>query len=200
MASFRNLPVCLFVAGMGITQLSACDRAKEQAKDSKAEKPAAAAAAPADAKKADAGKDKDRLDLPVPKGQPQKGLRIPIYSPEGKLMYSFQIGVAEVVDDEHVKLGVAHVESFKENGDHDYDVDLSDSIYNQKTGDLVSNVHVTIKRREFELSGNNVTLNLRTKVGKLGNGVKMVIYDASAAFEKPEGPAIEVKPVKEEPK
>ena len=204
MASFRNLPVCLFVAGMGITQLSACDRAKEQAKDSKAEKPAAAAAAPADAKKTDAAKDKDRLDLPVPKGQPQKGLRIPIYSPEGKLMYSFQIGVAEVVDADNIKMGELRLETFKENGEHEFDIDLPDSIFNAKTKELTSKAHVTIKRHDFEITGNSMTFNTETRVGKFGNGVKMVIYDARTAAgeedQKPVLPTIEIKPAQEEKK
>ena len=202
MRSFLNLPVIVLVAGLAVAPMSAADG--ETAKTAAPENAAATPAATAGGKKADAAKDKDRLDFPVPKGQLQKGIRIPIFSPEGKLLYTFQIGVAEVVDEDHIKLGVAHVETFRENGEHEYDIDLSDSVLNQKTHDLTSNVHVTIKRREFELSGNSVTFNLRTKIGKLGNGVKMVIYDASATFAKadgkPEGPTIEVKPVKEKQK
>ena len=202
MASFRKLPVCLFVAGLGLTQLSACERPKEQAKDSKAEKPAVAATA--DAKKPDAAKDKERLDLPVPPGQPQRGLRIPIYSPDGKLMMSFQIGVAEVVDADHIKMGELRLETFKENGEHEFDIDLPNSVFNAKTKELTSKEHVTIKRHDFELSGNSMTFNTETKVGTFGDGVKMVIYDARIAVgeeePKPALPATEGKPVQEEKK
>ena len=202
MASFRNLPVFVFVAGLGLTQLSACERAKEQAKDSTGEK--VAAAVPADAKKADAAKEKDRLDLPVPKGQPQKGLRIPIYSPDGKLMMSFQIGVAEVVDADNIKMGQLRLETFKENGEHEFDVDLPDSVFNAKTKELTSKAHVKIKRHDFEITGNSMTFNTQTKVGTFGDGVKMVIYDARAAAaeadEKPAVPTIELKPAQEEKK
>ncbi len=192
MASFRKLPVMIaLAAGMVLPAASA----EEGSADRNSPAPAEA--------KGDPAKDK-RLDIPVPKGQPQKGLRIPMFSPDGRLLYRFEIGVAEVVDDEHVKLGVVHVESFKENGDHDFDIDLSDSVYNQKTSDLVSNVQVTIKCREFELSGNSLTFNFGTKTGKLGNGVKMVIHDVGAALskedEKRSGPTVEVKPLKGEPK
>jgi len=202
MASFRNLPVFVFVAGLGLTQLSACERAKEQAKDSTGEK--VAAAVPADAKKADAAKEKDRLDLPVPKGQPQKGLRIPIYSPDGKLMMSFQIGVAEVVDADNIKMGELRLETFKENGEHEFDIDLPDSVFNAKTKELTSKAHVKIKRHDFEITGNSMTFNTQTKVGTFGDGVKMVIYDARAAAaeadEKPAVPTIELKPAQEEKK
>ncbi len=201
MVSFRNLPVFVFVAGLGLTQLSACGRAQEPAKDSTTE--TTVPAAPAVPKKADAAKDKDRLDLPVPKGQPQKGLRIPIYSPDGKLMMSFQIGVAEVVDADNIKMGELRLETFKENGDHEFEIDLPDSIFNAKTRELTSKVHVKIKRHDFEITGNSMTFNTQTKVGTFGDGVKMVIYDARAAAEgdeKPALPTIEVKPVKEEKK
>ena len=202
MASFRNLPVIVLVAGLGLTQFSACERAKAQGKDTASEK--TAAPVPADAKKADVAKEKDRLDLPVPKGQPQKGLRIPIYSPDGKLMMSFQIGVAEVVDADNIKMGELRLETFKENGEHEFDIDLPDSVFNAKTKELTSQAHVLIKRHDFEISGNSMTFNTQTKVGTFGNGVKMVIYDASAAAAeaagKPAVPTIEVKPVKEEKK
>ena len=202
MPSFRNFPVFVFVAGLGLTQLSACGRAQESAKNSTTEKTMPAAALVV--KNADAAKEKDRLDLPVPKGQPQRGLRIPIYSPDGKLRYSFEIGVGEKVDDDHVKLAVAHVESFKENGEHEFDIDLPDSVFNAKTKELTSNAHVRIKRHDFEISGNSMTFNTDTKVAKFGGGVKMVIYDAGAAAAEADGkpavPTIEVKAVKEEKK
>ena len=202
MASFRNFPVFVFVAGLGLTQLSAADG--ETAKDSASDQAAVVSAAPADAKKSDPAKEKDRLDLPVPKGQPQRGLRIPIYSPDGKLMMSFQIGVAEVVDADHIKMGELRLETFKENGEHEFDIDLPDSVFNAKTKELTSKVHVKIKRHDFEITGNSMTFNTETKVGTFGDGVKMVIYDARTAAaeadEKPAVPTIEVKPVQEEKK
>ena len=205
MASFRNSRIIPLVAALGMIAgvATGCERAKPAAAEKTPGTPAAETAAPA-APPVAAAKDKERLDLPVPKGQPQKGLRIPIYSPDGKLMYRFAIGMAEVIDEDHIKFGEAHVEWFKASGELDYDIDLSDSIYNQKTADLVSNVHVTIKHKQFALSGENVTLNVKTQTGKLGGGVKMIIYDAQAAIgedeKNPSLPSIEVKPAQEEKK
>ncbi len=196
MLSFRKTPVIALAVGMGLIRMSS---AAERAKDPVPEKPVAV-----EAKKPDVAKDKDRLDLPVPKGQPQKGLRIPIYSPEGKLMMSFQIGVAEVVDADNIKMGDLRLETFKETGEHEFDIELPDSIFNAKTKELISKLHVTIKRHDFELTGNSVTFNTETRVGKFGGGVKMVIYDARSAAgasdEKPVIPTVEVTPLKEEKK
>ncbi len=196
MALFRNSRLVLLAAVLGMIAGSAAGADGA---------PAAAAKAPAEAAApAAADPKKDRLDLPVPKGQPQKGLRIPIYSPEGKLMMSFQIGVAEVVDADHIKMGELRLETFKENGEHEFDIDLPDSVFNAKTKELTSNAHVIIKRHDFEISGNSMTFNTDTKVGTFGNGVKMVIYDARTAVgeeeKKSEIPAIEIKPVQEEKK
>ena len=191
MASFRNLPVCLLFAGLGMvgTFAGAADPVK-----------AAPAAAPAPAP----AKGKDRLDLPVPKGQPQKGLRVPIFSPDGKLMMSFQIGVAEVVDADNIKMGDLRLETFKEDGEHEFDINLPDSVFNAKSKELTSKAHVLIKRHDFEISGNSLTFNVETKVGTFGEGVKMIIYDARAAIpddpKKPEIPAVEIKPEEEKKK
>lgn len=200
MASFRNLPVIFLVARLGLTQVTAADG--DVAKDAA---PAnAPAAAPAEAAKAPSPKAKDRLDLPVPKGQPQKGLHIPIRSPDGKLMMNFQIGVAEVVDADNIKMGELRLETFKENGEREFEIDLPDSVFNAKTKELTSKVRVSIKRHDFEITGNSMTFNTETKVGQFGGGVKMVIYDARAAAaeadEKPAIPAVELKPVQEEKK
>lgn len=168
------------------------------------EKTPGAVASPAEASKADAAKDRDRLDLPVPPGQPQKGLRIPIYSPDGKLMMSFQIGVAKVVDADNIQMGELRLETFKENGEHEFNIDLPDSVFNAKTKELTSKAHVLIKRHDFEITGNSMVFNTQTKVGIFGDGVKMVIYDARAtaaeADGKPAVPTIEVKPATEEKK
>lgn len=197
MALFRNFRLIPLAAALGMIAgiANGADGAVPPA-----EKPPGEPAAPP----VPAAKEKDRLDLPVPKGQPQKGLRIPIYSPDGKLMMSFQIGVAEVVDADHIKMGELRLETFKENGEHEFDINLPDSVFNAKTKELTSKAHVMVKRHDFEISGNSMTFNTETKVGTFGNGVKMVIYDARAAAgeeeKKPEIPAIEIKPAQEEKK
>ena len=207
MASFRNSRIIPLVAALGMIAGAAtgCERAKPAAAEKTPGTPAAETAAPAAPPVAAAkAKANERLDLPVPKGQPQKGLRIPIFSPDGKLMMNFQIGVAEVVDADHIKMGELRLETFKENGEHEFDIDLPDSIFNAKTKELTSKAHVLIKRHDFEITGNSMIFNTETKVGTFGNGVKMVIYDARAAVaedeKKAEIPAIEIKPVQEEKK
>ena len=195
MASSRNSRTFSLAAGLGIAGMFAFGAEPEKPAEAGKTAPAPAAA-PA--------KEKERLDLPVPKGQPQKGLRIPIHSPDGKLMMSFQIGVAEVVDADNIKMGELRLETFKENGEHEFDIDLPDSVFNAKSKELTSKAKVTVKRHDFEITSNSVTFNVETRSGKFGDGVKMIIFDARADEaddeKKPAIPTIEVQPAKEEKK
>ena len=195
MASSRNSRTFSLAAGLGIAGMFAFGAEPEKPAEAGKTAPAPAAA-PA--------KEKERLDLPVPKGQPQKGLRIPIHSPDGKLMMSFQIGVAEVVDADNIKMGQLRLETFKENGENEFDIDLPDSVFNAKSKELTSKAKVTVKRHDFEITSNSVTFNVETRSGKFGDGVKMIIFDARADEaddeKKPAIPTIEVQPAKEEKK
>jgi len=193
MRSCLKLPVVLLVAGLG------CSHAQETGKAPEAEKKPPVEPA---SSKADPGKD--RLNLPVPKGQPQKGLRIPIYSVEGKLKMNFQIGVATWADDDNINMGELKVQTFQDNGSDEFHIDLPDSVFNIRSKELTSKAHVTVKRSDFEISGNSMTFNTETKVGQFGGGVKMVIYDARSADPEKAAraglPAIKVTPVKEKKK
>ena len=99
-------------------------------------------ASPQNAAKTEAGKD--RLDLPVPKGQPQKGLKIPIYDPEsGKLQMNFEIGVATWVDDDNIKMGGLRIQTFKADGASELDIELPESLFNVKSREITSEGRVT---------------------------------------------------------
>ena len=191
MASSRNSRRFSLAAGLGLAGAFAMGADEV--------KPAEAAATVAATVK-----KKERLDLPVPKGQPQKGLRIPIHGLDGKLMMNFQIGVAEVVDADNIKMGELRLETFKENGEHEFDIVLPDSIFNASTKEVTSKAKVTVKRHDFEITSNSVTFNLETRSGKFGDGVKMIIFDARAADgdaeAQPVVPKIEVQSQKEEKK
>jgi hypothetical protein len=189
MRSCLKFPLVLLVASM-VTTL----HADETGKAPEPEKKPPVQEAP----KAD--KSKDRLDLPVPKGQPQKGLRVPIYSPAGLLMMNFQIGVATWVDDDNINMGDLMVETFKASGESEFLINLPDSVFNISTKELTSKAHVTVRRSDFEISGNTMVFNTETKVGQFGGGVKMVIFDARASAEqkgaRSEIPSIKVTPEK----
>ncbi len=146
------------------------------------------------------------LDLPFPKGQPQQGVKIPIYDTDGKMRMRFEIGAGTWVDDENIKMTKLRIETFKEDGTRDMDMDLPDAVLNQRTKDLTSKIAATVKRDDFEIAGNSLTYNIETGAGTFGGGVKMIIYnlqEEAGAKPREKKTSIELKPApneKENPK
>ena len=170
MRSFPKTPMVALVAVAGILRATAANA--EPKKD-------APAAPPVEPAKPTAGKG--TLELPVPKGQPQKGLKVPIYDLSGILRMTFRIGTAVRDDDDNIKMSDLHIETFKDDGSTELDIDLPESVYSPKTRDVTSVTHVTLKNDEFLLTGEKMTFNIESKIGKLGGGVRMVIQDLSVA-------------------
>lgn len=117
------------------------------------------------------------LDLPVPSGQPQKGMKIPIYDADGKLKMNFAIGIATKIDPENIKMHELHIQTYKDDGTMELDMDLPDATFNSKSKELTTKTKATIKRDDFEISGNSLTFNTETKHGIMGDGVRMLIYN-----------------------
>ena len=145
---------------------------------------------------------KVEIDIPVPEGQPQKGVQVPIYDTDGKLRMRFDIGVGTWVDEVNVKLEKVRVATFKEDGSRDMDMDLPDAMLNKKTSIVTSNTPVSIKRDDFEVMGNTMSFNLESHEGTLGGGVKMLIYDRNEVNkQKEKKPVVEFQPApKAQPK
>ena len=142
----------------------------------------------------------ETLDLPIPKGQPQKGVKVPVYGANGKLKMNFEIGIGTYIDEEHVKLEKLRVETFREDGSQELDMDLPDAVYNRKTKIISSQTKVFIKRSDFELTGNTMAFNVETREGTLGGGVKMIITDLGQTSGTDNKPEIQFQPQPTDPK
>lgn len=150
------------------------------------------------------GKD-EPIELPIPKGQPQQGVKIPLYDSDGRLRMRFEIGVATWVDEENIKMSKLRIETFKEDGVRELNMDLPDAMLNKRTQELSSKVQVIVKRGDFEITGNTMSYNLGSGAGTLGGGVKMIIYnldDEAGGGPREDKTLIELKPEpkKDDPK
>ncbi len=144
-------------------------------------------------------KGSDEMEMPVPKGQPQKGVRVPLYDAAGKLKMRFEIGVGTWLDDTTIKMEKLRVETFKDDGTTEFDMDLPDATLNKKTREITSQTRVKVKSSQYEITGNSMTFNIETKSGTLGGGVKMIVYDKedlSAEESKEKKTTIEFQPAK----
>ena len=152
------------------------------------------------AKKAKKDKDKKKseeekvIDIPMPEGKDAKGLKIPYRDEQGKLQMRFTIGVARRIDESHVEMADLQVETFDDAGEPEMTIDLPTSVLNLKTSVLTTNQAVKIQRDDFEITGNSMTFNTKTKQGGLGGKVRMLIYNlADQTTETPKTPEPKTK-------
>jgi len=123
-------------------------------------------------------KKKGKISLPLVEGQPSKGLKIPYRDADGKLQMVFLIGVASRIDEDHVQMSSMYVQSYDDKGEPEMDIDLPTSVFDLSAHVLTSQARTTIKREDFEISGDSVEFNTITKEAKLVGHVHVVVYDA----------------------
>ena len=188
MRSFLKPPMMLLVAAVGAIQMAATKGELKKEPEKKEPSKEEPAKPPEKVAKAEPGKGS--LDLPVPKGQPQKGLTVPVYDLNGIRRMNFRIGTAVRGDDDNIKMSEVRLGIFKEDGSGELDIDLPDSVYNPRTREITSETHVTIKRKDCQITGEKTTFNVETQRGKLSGGVHMIIYNLRAeGGEKTQGAA-----------
>jgi len=117
------------------------------------------------------------IQVPIPNGHDAKVLTIPYRDTDGKLKMRFSIGVATKIDENHMDMEQTQVETFNDDGEHEMYIDLPKSTLELATWDVTAHQAVTIKREDFDLTGNEMIFNLKTKVGGLGGDVRMTIYN-----------------------
>jgi hypothetical protein len=178
MSSFVKL-VALFSCGLLATAAAAEKPAGDKSKKSSAKE----TAGKKDRKDKKPGKtDADPnapkpIEVPMPNGRDAKGLKIPYRDEDGKLKMRFDIGVAKKIDDNTVEMSDLQIQTFDDEGEHEMTIDLPTSTLDLTTSVLTTYQAVSIKRDDFELHGNTMIFNTRTKQGGLGGKVRMLIYD-----------------------
>lgn len=150
-------------------------------------------------------------DLPIPKGSPQKEIRFPVYSPDGKKTTYYRIGVATWrSDDENIDLKEMELQTYDAQGKEEYVVKLPDAILHVPTNVITANARILIRDERFEITANSLSYNMSAKtetgepdrVATLGGGVTMTIFDADAVLgsgKKKESPEIKIEPLTDEP-
>ncbi len=205
MNSFGRPTFLFLLAALAAAPLEST--AQDKKKDAK--KPAPVAPKPAkveEKKKGIAGLG----ELPIPKGSPQKEIRFPVYSADGKKTTYYRIGVATWTDDENIEMREMELQTFNAAGKEEYVVKLPDAVLNVPTNVITAKAHVTIRDERFEIEANSLSYNMDAKtetgepdrIATLGGGVKMTIFNSAALSggkKKDDGPDIKIEPIKEEP-
>lgn len=143
-----------------------------------------AAASPAagkpDRKADDAGKeakDSGQFDIPVPMNMPVHGIKVPHRDEKGRLVMVLEADIANKLDDQRIEMTNMKVDAFDEDGKKIH-IELPSSIFNLDTRVLMGSTHALIRREDFEITGDSLEFNTKTRYGKVRGNVKMIILTA----------------------
>ncbi|HEY2139415.1 MAG TPA: hypothetical protein VGH00_04990 [Chthoniobacterales bacterium] len=115
-------------------------------------------------------------DVPITAGHDAKGLVVPDYDLQGRLRGKLQAGVTRRLDDQNIEFeGVKFTTFTPETQTPDLEISMNKSVFNLKTQLLTSNVRSTVKRSDFEVSGDSMKFEMLTRLGTLEGNVKMVV-------------------------
>jgi len=129
------------------------------------------------------GKDKSKkagsgeLNIPIPTGHGAQGVRIPYYDEKGKLQMFFAISEATRVDDGHLQMHAVSIETYNPDGTQEMSVEAKTSILDLSTRIVTSNEPATIRRSDFEITGDTMQFNTKTREGNMSGNVRMLIYN-----------------------
>jgi len=115
-------------------------------------------------------------DVPLAEGHDAKGLVLPDYDLLGKMRGKLQAGVSRRLDAQNIEFeGVKFTTFQKETEAPDLVITVDKAVFNIKSQVLTSNVRSTVKRADFDVSGDSMRFEMLTRQSTLEGNVKMVV-------------------------
>lgn len=114
-------------------------------------------------------------NLPLPIGQEAKGLVLPEFNLDGRLVGRVEAATARRTDQEHILFGGIKLVTFTEAGAADLQIEMSESVLNLKTRVVTSSRRTTVSRVDLTVAGDAFEFDTVSRLGKLTGNVKMVI-------------------------
>jgi len=118
------------------------------------------------------------FDLPVPMGIPVKGIKIPHRNEEGKLVMTIEAEVAKKIDETHIEMENMKIESVDDDG-KTINIILPHSVFDLDTRILSGESNALIQRDDFEITGDSVEFNTKTRHATLRGKIRMIIQSAN---------------------
>jgi len=119
----------------------------------------------------------EKIDLPVPVGEPVKGIKIPQYDEKGKLTMNLIAETAKKIDDRQVEFDKLKVQ-FDDQEQKEIVVEIPHSIIDMETKALVADSPTTIHREDFDIVGQGAEFDTVSRRGILKGHV-------TASFRNP---------------
>ena len=118
--------------------------------------------------------DSAGFELPVPEGMPVNGIKVPQYDENGKRLMLLEAAVAKKVNAQLVDMQSLKLEALDGDGRKIF-VELPQAVFNLETRILTGDDTAKIYREDFEITGDSIEFNTKTRFGTLRGNVKMVI-------------------------
>ena len=112
-----------------------------------------------------------KIDLPVPVGEPVKGIKVPQYDESGKLTMSLTAETALKLDDRKVELGKLKV-LFSDKEEKEIIVEIPHSILDMESKVLVADTETVIRRDDFEIVGQSAVFDTFSRSGTFKGKVR----------------------------
>ena len=147
------------------------------AADKKAPKSDGKTATPAPNKKPARPKPEEGIkDIPITEGHDARGLVLPDFDREGRLRGKLQAGVTRRLDEQNIEFqGVKFTTFIPETEKPNLQISLDKAVFNLKTQVLTSNVRSTVKREDFEVSGDTMRFEMVSRISTLEGNVKTIV-------------------------
>jgi hypothetical protein len=193
---------CALTTGSLSAQQQSTPTQKERASSEKTSKKPREAKAKADPAPDDGGQEKtskkaketkakadspptneQEIDIPVPDGVPVKGIKVPSYSADGKLLMMLDAEQARKLDADRIEFENLKIDAYSDDDKKIY-VELPRSIFNLTTRILTSESRVLIRREDFELVGDAGEFYTKNRFAKILGNVKMTIL-STENFDSP---------------
>jgi hypothetical protein len=121
-------------------------------------------------------------NVPIVAGHDAKGLVLPDFDLQGHLRGKLEAGVTRRLDDERVEFREMKFTTFLPASETpDLQVIMSTSVFNLKTQVLNSSERTTVKRSDFEITGDTMQFEMLTRKGTLTGNVKMIVRGKAQA-------------------
>lgn len=105
-----------------------------------------------------------KIDLPVPVGEPVKGIKIPQYDEQGNLTMNLTAGVARKLDERQVELTKLKVQ-FNDKEQKQIIVEIPHSMLDLETKKLIADSETVISREDFEITGQTAEFDTVARQG-----------------------------------
>jgi hypothetical protein len=105
-----------------------------------------------------------KIDLPIPVGEPVKGIKIPQYDENGKLTMNLLAETALKLDEKQIEFGKLKIE-FNDHEEKTITVEIPHSILDMESKTLVANTETLIHREDFEIIGQSAEFDTVARSG-----------------------------------